>query len=161
VKALQLAEAARESENLAGIVDRYREIVNFDYWRLRAEVERTENAEAARRAIYQANQDFEQARIAESVKLFEEGFAKWRAVFDEFPKLLGENTITEDLADHIKTYIRNLEQLERKLPDDFILRDVLEKEQERLGEPPVDQTEASEEKLRELGVPDAGDVQKP
>jgi hypothetical protein len=82
-------------------------------------------------------------------------------VFDEFPKLLGENTITEDLADHIKTYIRNLEQLERKLPDDFILRDVLEKEQERLGEPPVDQTEASEEKLRELGVPDAGDVQKP
>jgi hypothetical protein len=162
VKALQLAEAARESENLAGIVDRYREIVNFDYWRLRAEMERTENAEAARRAIYQANQDFEQARIAESVKLFEEGFAKWRAVFDEFPQLLGENTITEDLADNIKTYIRNLEQLERKLPDDFILRDVLEKEQERLGEPPpVEQTEASEEKLRELGVPDAGDVQKP
>jgi hypothetical protein len=134
-QALALADEVASAENLSGIIDRYRQIVNFEYWRLRCEVERNEDTLAARKLVHQANKDFEAARISESVKLFEEGFQKWRSVIDKFPKLLEEGTFSEDLADHIKVYRRNLDQLERKLPDDFPLKDVLERERERSGEP--------------------------
>lgn len=155
-KALELADKSMDAENRSGIIDRYRQIVNFEYWRMRANMERTDNALAARRLLYQAKKDFDAARISESVKLYEEGFRKWRAVLDEFPALLEENTVTEDLADQILEYRLNLEQLERKLPDDFPLQDVLDREKERMSEPaPVDQTEEAQQKLKELGVEDA------
>ena len=153
-EALELADQAMRAENIAGIIDRYREIVNFDYWRLRCNVEQTDNALQGRRLLYQASRDFDPgSKLPEAKQQFEAGFQKWRAVLDEFPALLSENTMTEDLADYIKIYERLLQQIEEKLPDDFPLKDVIEREQEHLDEPPpVDQGEKAKETLKELGV---------
>ncbi len=152
-EALNLAEQSMRAENIAGTIDRYRDIVNFDYWRLRCAVEQTEDATSGRRLLYQARQELDAARLAESRKRFEEGFTKWRAVLDKFPRLLGENTMTEDLADFIKDYQRLLEQLDEPMPKDFILKDVMEREQAYLSEPPpADQAEDAKEKLKEIGV---------
>ena len=153
-EALELADKVMREENIAGIIDRYREIVNFDYWRLRCNVEQTDNALQGRRLLYQASLDFDPGgKLPEAKQQFEEGFKKWRAVLDEFPALLNENTMTEDLADYIKIYERLLHQIEEKLPEDFPLKDVIEREQEHLDEPPVvDQGVEAKEKLKELGV---------
>jgi hypothetical protein len=154
-KAVELAEKVSEAEETSGIIDRYRDIVNFVYWQLRCDVEQTDEAIAARRLLYQANEQFENARIAESRKLFEEGFREWRKVLDRYPAMLDESTFTEDLADVIKVYQRNLEQLDEKMPADFPLKDVMARQEDRLNEPPpVDQTKEAKEKLKELGVPE-------
>ncbi len=61
-------------------------------------------------------------------KLYQEGFAKWRAVIDEFPSILDEEATTGgDLIDFIKRYRSVLDQLDEKLGDDFPLWDVIEK----------------------------------
>lgn len=127
-QALKLAAAAIESEETAGIIDRQRDIVNFKYWKQRCDVEQSDDALAARQAIYQAKQDFDAARIVESAKLFEEGFNRWAKVFDKYPEFLNETSVKDDLVDDIGVYERNLKQLERKLPADFPLRHVLEQE---------------------------------
>jgi hypothetical protein len=60
-------------------------------------------------------------------KLYDEGFAKWRAVIDEFPDILDDDAMTgEDLLEFIKEYRDVLDQMEEKIPDDFPLWDVIE-----------------------------------
>jgi hypothetical protein len=143
-KALELAAASIDEAEVAGIIDRQRDVVNFKYWKLRCAVEQSDDALAARRAIYQARKDFDAARIVESAKLFEEGFNRWAKVFEMYPEFLNENTVTEDLVEDIGVYERNLKQLERKLPDDFPLRQVMERERQQRGEPEKEPEHAAE-----------------
>jgi hypothetical protein len=145
-KALELAAAAAEQKEVAGIIDRQRDIVNFKYWKLRCAVEQSDDALAAHEAIYQAKKDFDAARIVESAKLFEEGFNRWAKVFEKYPEFLNESSVAEDLMENIDVYERNLKQLERKLPDDFPLRNVMEHERQRQGTPTEEPAPTAEEK---------------
>ena len=57
-EAVELAKEAAEHEEIAGYIRRYREIVNFVYWRLRAEVEQTDDMLGARRLIHQGDRAY-------------------------------------------------------------------------------------------------------
>src|SRR5690606_10017422 len=103
-KALELAAAVTDQKEEAGIIDRQRDIVNFKYWKQRCAVEQSDDALAAREAIYQAKKDFDAARIVESAKLFKEGFDRWAKVFKEHPEFLDESTVTEDIVEDIGIY---------------------------------------------------------
>ena len=125
VEALRLAEAAASAENQAQIIDRYREIVNFDYWRSRCDMEQTADALAARKLIHDANAAFRAADLTTAKTKYEEGLQKWRAVLDAYPKFKDESIFVDDLNEEIDRYRKLLEQLDLKFPEDFVLKEIL------------------------------------
>ncbi len=126
LQALKHANEAAVASQMANYIDRYREIVNFEYWRLRCKVERTKTALEAREHIYKADQagllPMRQAR-----EDYEKGFALWRKLLDEFPDLKADQTTGEELVEVINRYKELLGRMEDRLPPNFVLQDVLDR----------------------------------
>ena len=134
--AVQLWRGRRNAEAMAGVIRRYRDIVNFDYWRLRAEVERTDDAVDAHEAIYQGDREREDADLAAARQHYEKGLAAWRKVLDKYPEAVTDMTFGSDLMEVIQRYRELLDRLDDKprrdatYGKDFILHDVVELHQE-------------------------------
>jgi hypothetical protein len=127
-QALQLAnEIDRTDEQLQFTIN-YKRDANYDYWQTRADFEQTTNALEARRLMHDAKRAMDYDTDTEKAKrLYEEGFAKWRAVIDEFPSILDDEAMTgEDIVEFIKDYRDVLEQREETIADDFPLWEVIE-----------------------------------
>ncbi len=129
-KALQLAKQAMEAEQTANYISRYRQIVNFEYWRSRAEVEQTEEAVAARKYIYQGEQAFAEADLQTARENYDLGLATWRKLLDKFPILVTDENAGEDLMPVIERYRELLGQLDEKMPEPFILQDIIDRHQQ-------------------------------
>jgi cell division septation protein DedD len=127
-QAFQLAsDLDRESTALL-YTENYKRDANYDYWENRANFEQTQNAIDARTLMFQARKAYRDADVAKSRKLYEEGFAKWRAVIDAFPMILDDDQTTgSDILDFVKHYRRVLDQYEEHIGEDFPLWDVIEK----------------------------------
>ena len=126
-KAQDLARQYIEARETADIIDRYRDIVNFDFWRATCETEVTEPALRAREAAWRAEREFENARLQTARKAYEEAFAAWREVLDASPVLRDDQLTADDLAEIVGRYRKVLEQLDEKFPKPFILQDVLDR----------------------------------
>lgn len=126
-KAQDLARQYVEARETADIIDRYRDIVNFDFWRATCETEVTEPALRAREAAWRAEREFENARLQTAKKAYEEAFAAWREVLDASPVLRDDQLTADDLAELVGRYRKVLEQLDEKFPKPFILQDVLDR----------------------------------
>jgi hypothetical protein len=125
---LQLAgEIDRESLRLRYTIN-YKSDSNYDYWYTRAKLEQTPNALAAREAMFKASRTFRQGDPFGARKLYEDGFAKWRAVFDEFPMAIeSESSTGDDLIQYILQYRNVLDQMDEELSEAFPLWDVIER----------------------------------
>jgi hypothetical protein len=135
----KLREAKRQAtviDDLALLADRinsYRSIVNYDYWKTRCEVEKTELADQARQLVFDADQKREKAVLegADGAKsLYEQAWQAWAELFAKHPDLK-DDLMAEELVPSIKRYEDVLNQLDLKLPDDFILADILERYDDR------------------------------
>ncbi len=127
VKAKRLAEEYVEATETADIIDRYRDIVNFDYWRAYCEMSVTDLALQAREATWRAEKDYEEARLQPAKQAFEEAFKAWRKVLDDSDVLRDDAMTQEDIIEIIDTYRELLEQLDEPFPQPFILDDVLDR----------------------------------
>ena len=125
-EATSLVLAARKAEHRAHQIRQYREIVNFNYWRLRCKMEQTSEALAAREQIYQGDQRWQDADLVEARKQYEQAFGNWRAVLDKFPSIVDDAATGDDLLDVIKRYRRILDEMDEPFPKDFVLRDIIE-----------------------------------
>jgi len=127
-EARELAKVAAEHRKMIGYIRNYRDIVNFEYWRMRAKMEQTDDALAAREFIYKAQKALEDADLEAATANFHKGFASWRKVLDEFPELVDSVQTGEDLMDAIRQYNRLLEQrnISEGVGEGFILQDVIE-----------------------------------
>ena len=126
-KARELARQYVEAAETAEIIARYRDIVNFDFWRASCEVEVTEPALRARELVWQAEREFENARLLPAKQAYEQAFAAWREVLDSSPVLKADDLTGDDLVEMIDRYRKVLDQLDEKFPQPFILQDVLDK----------------------------------
>lgn len=126
-KANELAREYVEAKETADIINRYRDIVNFDFWRATCETEVTEPALRAREAAWRAEREFENARLQPAKKAYEEAFAAWREVLDASPVLREDHLTAEDLAELVGRYRKVLDQLDEKFPKPFVLQDVLDR----------------------------------
>lgn len=122
-QALEIAAQADYAMEMARIIQRYRDIVNFDYWRLRAEVEQQPETIRARQAIFAAGQAYAEGDLPAARRHYDEGFARWRQVIDRYPALLDHSVFVQDMMDVIRRYRRQCEPF----PEDFILKDVIER----------------------------------
>ncbi len=125
-RARELARQVVEAVETAEIITRYRDIVNFDFWRATCEAEVTEPALRARELTWQADRDFENARLQQAKKAYEEAFTAWREVLDASPVLRADRITAEDLQEVVGRYRKLLEQLDEAFPKPFILQDMLD-----------------------------------
>lgn len=124
-EAMRIARLAMEAEERASIIDRYRNIVNFEYWRTRAEFEQTADALTARELIYKGDQALERADLLAAKEFYDRGMVHWRKVFDSFPEVIHEGTTGEELVDMIVRYRNILNEIDEPFPQNFILRDII------------------------------------
>lgn len=125
--------AARE---LAAEVDRQRqrafeiatsrESVNFDYWHLRAEMERSADALEARRELHRGMAALTiEADLATAKRDLEAAFALWKKVLDRYPRLATDQT-AYDILDGVRAYRFVLGQLDEPFPKNFPLKALVE-----------------------------------
>ena len=126
-KAEELAREYTEARERSEMIDRYRDIVNFDFWKACCEAEVTEPALKARESTWRADTEFAAARLQSARQAYEESFAAWREVLDA-SKVLREDPLTaDDIVEVVGRYRQLLEQLDEPFPSPFVLQDVIDR----------------------------------
>ncbi|HWB12484.1 MAG TPA: hypothetical protein VG826_24880 [Pirellulales bacterium] len=124
-EAQKLVEDAVKLQERANIIGRERDVVNFKYWRMRCQLEKTDPALNARRLIYEADELYKLTQLPEARRTYEEAFANWRKVVDQFPEMADDAIGGTSIEDAIRGYFDVLKQLdEPSFPKDFALMDV-------------------------------------
>ena len=96
-------------------IRRYRDVVNFIYWRTRCEVEQQDRAIEGRKFLWDANELYEEADLIGAAEMYEEAWMRWASIHNEH-EVLAEDVTAEDLVDQIKKYRTVLTQLDRDFP---------------------------------------------
>mgnify|MGYP003347532709 FL=1 len=124
-RAKELLRQYTEAKETAEIIDRYRDIVNFNVWRATCEAEVTEPALKARESAWRAEREFENARLQPAKQAYEESFAAWREVFDSSPVLSADQITKDDVNEIVDRYRKVLDQLDEPFPKPFVLDSIL------------------------------------
>lgn len=114
-EATKFAQTILKNKELARIIRRYRDIVNFEYWRTRCIAEQEENTLEARRLVRQADQAFDATDLVKSRQLYEEAWDRWAIVFDKYPVMV-DDVEGEDVMDSVRRYEDLLGQLDESFP---------------------------------------------
>jgi hypothetical protein len=125
-QALKLAKEATDREMLANYIRRYRDIVNFKYWRMRADVEQSDDLLAARKRLFEGDRAYSEGDLIAARDAYKQGMQSWRNVLKKTPDLMPNQTAGDDLVNVIKRYRRILSQLDEPFPQPFILQDVID-----------------------------------
>jgi hypothetical protein len=121
----RIARKLAQSRLLMERIDRYRDQVNFEYWRTRCEAEQTETATRAREFLYEAQLDREAARLEEARDNFMAAWDLWHEIFEQFPRLK-DDLSGQDLEKPVQQFKEVLGQLGEDIPRDFKLMWILE-----------------------------------
>ena len=125
-KAHRVALQAFDAAQIAEYIDRYRQNVNFEYWRGRCNVEQLHNTVLARKHVYTAKQLAEKGELDQARAEFEKAWVLWDGLLQENPSLLDQLT-ADDLFDDVKVYVNVLQQMDAKIPADFKLKKLMER----------------------------------
>jgi hypothetical protein len=140
--AKDMPEQAAEARKIAILIDEAnarvraidvnRDVANFEYWRLRCDIEQSPEALQARELLLEAKRLFkEEADPDGARKLYERSFVLWDKALKQFPGLTPDSTMGSDIMDFIDEYKAVLDQLDLSLEDEevaneFVLWDILE-----------------------------------
>ncbi len=123
----QLVEQIEQDELTTHQIDLNRRIVNFEYWRLRADSELTEEAPKAHSATYEADKMAASGEnLTKARGMFENAWKLYAVVFEKYPELM-DNAEAQDLVDSVAHYRDVLGQLDEPFPADFPLWTLLDK----------------------------------
>ena len=114
--ALELAEQATHEADMATWVRQRTVPVNFEYWRLRAEVEQTAEAVAARKAMYDGDQAFAHGDLIAAPQAYEHAIKLWRTVLDRFPAFKEDINTGEELMARDPPLSRDAQAIGRAVP---------------------------------------------
>jgi hypothetical protein len=149
----QLIDQIEQDEATSRQIELNRRIVNFAYWRMRAEAELADESPKAHKAVYDADKLFASGEnLAKARGLYEAAWKLYAVVFEKYPELM-DNAEAQDLIDSVAHYRDLLGQLDEPFPSNFPLWSLLDKHQK--GKEIRDQvkllqgTEPTEEKPKE------------
>ena len=123
VKARAIAQQASDLELQADRIERYRSIVNYEYWKTRCDVEQLETTLRARRLVHEGEELLDATKLEEARTAFEEAFVIWGDIYKQYPNLMGDVT-SEDIYHSTLSYERLLSQLDLPFPTDFPLMEM-------------------------------------
>ncbi|MDP7206673.1 MAG: hypothetical protein QGH11_13955, partial [Pirellulaceae bacterium] len=124
--AQKLAVRYEEKLQYAMASEYCRGMVNFDYFKMRCEVEQLKLATDARQAVRLADEFFVNAELEKARRQYELGWDKWAKIFDEYPQLM-DDPEAEILRQSVANYESLLAQVEETIPADFKLHGLLQK----------------------------------
>ncbi len=111
------SQIAKNSSRLA-MIRTNRQVVNYDYWKTRCELEQESSALKAHQLAFEAEQAFQDdADLIEAKKLYEESFALWAEVLAKYPQLPDDSPTGSTLMEVVDKYSLVLEQLDLSLAD--------------------------------------------
>jgi hypothetical protein len=126
-QAERICQLHEEAVAKAALIHRYKEIVNFDFWRETCEAEASAAALQAREAAWRAEREFEQSSLEAAKRDYEQAFAAWRQVLDAAPLLREDSDLADDLRVSITHYRDVVERLNERFPEPFELQDIVER----------------------------------
>jgi uncharacterized low-complexity protein len=123
----QLVDQIEEDERTSLQINLNRRIVNFEYWRTRCEVDRTNESQQAQKDVYDADLLFSTSgeKLTEARELYERAWRGYAAIYEKHPTLM-ENAEAQDLVDSVGRYKDLLGQLDEPFPADFPLWKLME-----------------------------------
>jgi hypothetical protein len=125
-EAVQIAKEIVRNEVAAERLDVQRDIVNFEYWRMRVEAEQTEDTLNARKLVFQGDRAYTENDLMAARDAYERGLVCWRKVLDKYPTMGSEIAAGDDLMKMCRRYRRILSQLDEPFPEKFILQDLVD-----------------------------------
>lgn len=124
-KAKVLAIVVEANRELARIIERYRGIVNFEYWLKRCIAEQEQNTIEARKLVLAAEAASRESELLKAKELFEQAWDRWAVVFERYPVMI-DDVEGESVLDAVKVYQTLLGQLDLRFPpEDFKLMPLL------------------------------------
>jgi hypothetical protein len=125
----QLVDQIEQDEQTSRQIELNRRIVNFEYWRTRAEAELTEEAPKAHSSVFDADKLVASGEnLAKARELYEGAWSLYAKIFEQYPVLM-ENAEAQDLIESVSNYRDLLGQLDEPFPSSFRLWDLLDKHQ--------------------------------
>jgi hypothetical protein len=125
----ELVEQIEQDEQTVHQVELNRRIVNFAYWRMRAESELTDEAPQAHSSVYDADKLFAGGEnLLKARTLYENAWKLYATIFEKYPELM-ENAEAQDLIESVEHYRDLLGQLDEPFPPSFPLWALLDKHQ--------------------------------
>jgi hypothetical protein len=118
LKAVELVDEIKDLSERILKTDGYRNQINYPFWQSLAQAEQEERTVRARRMIYEAEKANADAELDKAIELYEQAFAIWAEVFDDYPILTLDDSAT-DLYESIRRYTIAIDSEE--LPEDFPL----------------------------------------
>ena len=153
-RARTLAAEIAALQQKASTIDTFRDIVNYNYWLARVETEPTDDCLLARDTLFNAGVAYE-GDLQKAKELYEQSFEVWRKVLDKSPVLRDSQIMADELNDDIDKYKKLLGQIGAKLPEPFILQDMVDLHE---GKRPSGE-ELERRKLHDSAEPDAKETE--
>ncbi len=100
LEAVNLIDEMKDLEDRIQKTEGYRTQINYPYWEALAEAEQEDRTVTARRLIYEAEQANDAAELDKAIDLYEQAFAIWAEIFDEYPLLTLDDS-AEDLFESV------------------------------------------------------------
>jgi hypothetical protein len=119
-EAQRLAQEIHDANRRVALIDSNRDVANYEYWRIRCDLEQTPEALEARRLAHDAQRQFLGGALVPARNLFERSFDQWAAALEQFPELPADSTTGSDLMDVVEEYVNVLKQLELSLEDEEV-----------------------------------------
>ncbi|MEK6238753.1 MAG: hypothetical protein N2C14_28905, partial [Planctomycetales bacterium] len=119
-EAMRLAKRSEKLQLEAYWINRNRGIINFNYWRMRAKAEQTQDSLDARLEMYRGASLADDADLEKSRDAYELGMEHWRLMMDAYPLLEDDVSAADDLLTSVRRYkdkvLRHLVSEEPQLP---------------------------------------------
>jgi hypothetical protein len=119
-KAQSLATRIEEANRRANLISSNRDVANYEYWRIRCDLEQTPESLKARDFAHQAEKRFAEGDPEGAKELYEQSFVEWGKALDQFPEMPRDSTTGGDLMEFIEDYAAVLEQLDLSLEDEEV-----------------------------------------
>ncbi|MEX1223571.1 MAG: hypothetical protein WEA31_03405 [Pirellulales bacterium] len=125
-QARRLADRIRVQRERSSMIEKQRGVVNFEAWKTRSSVEQLPSTLAAREAIYQGDQAYQESNLSEALNLYNKGIYAWSETLEQYPEMLGESAMIHDMIDMMKKYQTILGQNNQPPPSPFPLQSVID-----------------------------------
>lgn len=151
LRAIELAAKKTDLEARIQKTDGHRKQINYEYWGTLTKAEQEDRTVQARRLLFEAEKLNANAEIEKAIKKYEESFALWAEVFDDFPVLTVDD-LSDDLLRSIRRY--SIASDKEDFAEDFPLIDFVKmmgsenrsaEEYDRLRKLQVEKLKAKEE----------------
>ncbi len=123
LRAIELAAAIEDLDARIQKTEGHRNQINYEYWLTLTLAEQEERTVEARRLLFEAEQANAAADLDLAIRKYEEAFALWAEVFDDYP-VLTLDEVSDDLMKSIRRYTIAMDQ--ETFPDDFPLLQFVE-----------------------------------